>query len=81
MLFIITFTTLNLNHVFFPIGISIKRVGDYTYVEGGSLGVMAKFDGGMTFHLSILGELRGKIVGICGRFDDDPSSKSKTLIE
>ena len=36
---------------------------------------MAKFDGRMTFHLSVLPSYKNKVIGICGTYNDDPSGK------
>ncbi|XP_071803714.1 SCO-spondin-like [Asterias amurensis] len=58
-------------------GISIKRVGDFTYLESG-LGVLAKWDGSMMIELTVLAELRHSTLGLCGTFDDDPSNDMTT---
>ena len=76
MLSYIITVILNTSNVLYSPGITIKQIGDYIYLEGGNLGVMAKWDGRMTFHLALLGDLRGKTMGICGNFDDEPTSKS-----
>ncbi|XP_072039470.1 SCO-spondin-like [Amphiura filiformis] len=54
-------------------GITIKQIGDYKFLESNI--VLAKWDGKMTFHLSVLSALsKGNVVGICGPYDDDPDN-------